>query len=53
MQALADLRALLAEAVIPAAVLKPQCEGCSLHETCMPEAAGRRMPRLFEPRTYA
>ena len=52
LQALADLRALLAEAVIPTAELKPQCEGCSLHETCMPEAAGRRLPRLFEPRTY-
>ena len=28
---------------IPGAVLKPQCEGCSLHEICMPELAAGDM----------
>jgi CRISPR-associated exonuclease Cas4 len=32
-------RALLAADRIPAAELKPQCEGCSLHEVCLPELA--------------
>ncbi len=51
--ALADLKSLIANSVLPPAELKPQCEGCSLHAVCMPEASGRRLPRLFEPRTYA
>jgi len=32
-----DVRQLLAGTAIPAAVLKPQCEGCSLRRTCLPE----------------
>ncbi len=32
-------RALIAGGQIPAAELKPQCEGCSLHEICLPELA--------------
>jgi CRISPR-associated exonuclease Cas4 len=52
MTALAALRCLLCTP-IPAAELRPQCEGCSLHGICLPEAAGRRAPRLFEPRDYA
>jgi len=33
------LKALIASSVAPSAELKPQCEGCSLHETCLPELA--------------
>lgn len=51
--ALRDLRALLSSAAIPAAELRPQCEGCSLHALCLPEAASHRPPRLFEPRLYS
>lgn len=32
-----DVRQLLAGTAIPAAVLKPQCDGCSLRQTCLPE----------------
>lgn len=48
--ALAGLRELLATATIPRAELKPQCDGCSLHELCLPEAAGRQVADLFAPR---
>jgi CRISPR-associated exonuclease Cas4 len=51
-QALASLRALIAGGVLPAAELKPQCEGCSLHEICLPEAETFRTPATFEPRSY-
>lgn len=37
----------------PPAELRPQCEGCSLHIVCLPEATSRRAPRLFEPRQYS
>ena len=49
------LRATLAQAETPHAVLKPQCEGCSLHGVCLPEAAAlpSRRARLYEPRDYA
>jgi CRISPR-associated exonuclease Cas4 len=50
--AISDLRSLISTSTLPRAALKPQCEGCSLHEVCLPEAAGRRAPRLFEPRSY-
>ena len=33
----ARLHELIASGVTPAAVLKPQCEGCSLREVCLPE----------------
>lgn len=48
------LRATLAQPVAPPAVLKPQCEGCSLHGVCLPEAAAApsRANRLYEPRDY-
>ena len=36
------LRALLESRVVPPPVLKPQCEGCSLHEICLPELARSR-----------
>lgn len=37
--AISNLTSLIAEAKIPSAELKPQCEGCSLHEICLPELA--------------
>lgn len=46
------LRVTLALPSAPAAVLKPQCDGCSLREVCLPEAAAAGLPALFEPRTY-
>ena len=53
LDALAALRALLSNGVIPPAELKPQCDGCSLRGVCLPEAATYRTPSLFEPRLYA
>jgi CRISPR-associated exonuclease Cas4 len=52
---LAALRATLARPAAPVAVLKPQCDGCSLRPVCLPEAAAApsRRPRLYEPRDYA
>ncbi len=38
--AIRQLRELIDAARVPAAILKPQCEGCSLHEVCMPELSG-------------
>ncbi len=52
LQAIADLRSLLAQPSAPPAELKPQCDGCSLREVCLPEAAGHHVPALFVPRTY-
>ena len=37
--AVGRLHALLASGVIPLAVPKPQCRGCSLHDHCLPETA--------------
>ena len=51
--ALVALLALVASRAIPRAEMKPQCEGCSLHEICLPEAAGLPQAALFAPRTYA
>jgi len=40
-------------AALPSAILRPQCDGCSLHEICLPEAAATRATKnLFEPRNY-
>jgi CRISPR-associated exonuclease Cas4 len=48
------LRRLIETREMPPAELRPQCEGCSLHEICLPEAAARPRPRdLYEPRNYA
>jgi len=51
---LAALRTTLALPVAPPAVLKSQCDGCSLRGVCLPEAATlpMRPTRLFEPRDY-
>lgn len=46
------LRASLARPDAPPAVLKPQCDGCSLRDACLPEAAAARRLALFEPREY-
>ncbi len=51
--ALAGLRAVLAHGHAPPAELKPQCEGCSLHGVCLPEAAALRPLPLFVPRPCA
>ena len=50
--ALDALRLTLAQPAAPPAVLKPQCDGCSLRGVCLPEAAAVRHARLFEPRDY-
>lgn len=49
------LRSLIEAGKIPPAELRPQCEGCSLHETCLPEAASlpSNNRALYEPRHYA
>jgi CRISPR-associated exonuclease Cas4 len=49
---LTGLRKLLATATIPIAELRPQCDGCSLREICVPEAAGHRPVALFAARAY-
>ena len=50
--ALDALRLTLAQPAAPPAVLKPQCDGCSLRGVCLPEATALRRARLFEPRDY-
>lgn len=52
LDALANLRLTLAQPAAPPAVLKPQCDGCSLRGVCLPEASALRRARLFEPRDY-
>jgi len=37
--AISDLKSQISDSRIPAAELKPQCEGCFLHEVCLPELA--------------
>jgi CRISPR-associated exonuclease Cas4 len=54
LQTIADVRRLLAEARVPPATLRPQCEGCSLHALCLPELADgealrRARQSLFQP----
>lgn len=48
-----SLRAILAQPSAPLAAFKPQCDGCSLREVCLPEAAAAGRIALFEPRDYA
>ncbi len=45
-QTVENVRALLSGDAIPPAVLRPQCEGCSLHGVCVPELAGH--PHILE-----
>jgi CRISPR-associated exonuclease Cas4 len=49
------LKATLAQPASPPAVLTPRCDGCSLREICVPEAAAAPSRRigLFEPRNYS
>jgi CRISPR-associated exonuclease Cas4 len=53
-QTAADLHALDAASFVPPAVLKPQCEECSLYEVCLPQLTShppsldRALRRLFE-----
>ncbi len=49
---LAALRLTLAQPTAPPAVLKPQCDGCSLRGVCLPEATALRRAQLYEPRDY-
>ena len=37
MQTIKAVRTLLTNREVPAAILKPRCDGCSLREVCMPE----------------
>ncbi len=37
--AISNLKSLISATTTPPAELKPQCEGCSLHEVCLPELA--------------
>jgi len=39
LSAISDLRSQISDSRIPVAELKPQCDGCSLHEVCLPELA--------------
>ena len=39
LSAISGLKSLVSASAAPAAELKPQCEGCSLHEVCLPELA--------------
>lgn len=53
--AITNLISLISRSEIPPAELKPQCEGCSLHEVCLPELARSgtawraAQTRLFTP----
>jgi CRISPR-associated exonuclease Cas4 len=50
--AISNLRSQISNPAPPPAELKPQCDGCSLHEVCMPEACGPTRLQLFSPREY-
>ncbi len=49
---LSNLKSQISYPVPPPAELKPQCDGCSLREVCLPEASAIPRPALFEPREY-
>lgn len=55
LSAISNLKFLISNSAVPAAELKPQCEGCSLHEVCLPELARSAtawraaQTRLFTP----
>jgi len=52
LSAISDLKFRISNPAPPPAELKPQCDGCSLRGICLPEAADRRAPHLYEPRSY-
>jgi CRISPR-associated exonuclease Cas4 len=39
-RAICEVRRMLEQRIVPAAELKPRCDGCSLRSTCMPELTG-------------
>lgn len=47
--AIGALRRMIESGAVPAAELKPQCDGCSLREICLPEMAGAKPIALFHP----
>ena len=48
-----DLKSQISNPRIPVAELKPQCEGCSLHEVCLPELVRSAAAwRIAEERLY-
>lgn len=53
-QTAADVHGVVLHGSVPVAVLKPQCQQCSLYEVCLPQLTshppglGRAMRRLFE-----
>ncbi len=46
-RAIADLHALSGSNSLPPATLKPQCDGCSLRDICLPETAAHHRSNLF------
>jgi len=46
-RAITDLRALFDSTSVPPASLKPQCDGCSLRDICLPESLSPRRFSLF------
>ncbi len=52
LEAITRLRVLLDSSTVPPPILTPRCEGCSLHEICLPELSRARHPnRLFTVET--
>ena len=52
LEAITRLRALFDSGTVPPPILTPRCEGCSLHEICLPELSRARHPnRLFTVET--
>lgn len=55
LSAISNLKSLISNSAVPTAELKPQCEGCSLHDICLPEFARSAsawqaaQTRLFTP----
>ncbi len=47
-ETVAQLRDLLVTGTVPTATLKPQCDGCSLHEVCLPELAKPSLAGAFK-----
>lgn len=45
-RALRELHEIAAQAAVPPAEARPQCEGCSLQEICLPSASPPRLARL-------
>jgi CRISPR-associated exonuclease Cas4 len=49
-ESIEGVRRLIAESKVPAAHLRPQCDGCSLHQICLPELTDpENLLRLRDP----